>query len=629
MFDKKKASKNPMKAGKPNPSAPKMIAVQNNPSPAISGKKKRAKELARRRFLIKKAQIVRRRRIVFFILSAVLLLVLLLVVILSINALKNRFGSSNEKKAGESTGSLSAFHAFQKSKDIFYTAGEKEPVTDLCQMLHTYTLADDGINAVPTVTNKPSYYEWDTMKYAWYSDKAYLSALKESIKEIGIAKNGYVWSEEKSATSSVTGSYLYDTNIKFISAVSGICLWDTNVDFLNSVDTTMSGALDISKGKTVGEKLELAVNYVLNTQLSSKNNLFCDTYAANNGTAKGAPSNYWINYRFGNFDAYNNIYFNNAMTKLAKLYQLQGNSEKFDYFNNIAVLNREAFNLFWDNEKGRYIGAIDLNGGKHDFGFVFLNLEAIYYGLADSTKAKTIFSWLDGERTVAGDTSVGSDIYINRFAPRNNTLAADSNWWYDQDDKVLLDSNAAFGAYYQNGGSSLLVSYYDIMARLRTKMPDSAFSRIKELTAEYKKDKLLRNSENATIKFATNGSFSESGLAPAVFVYGLMGLDTDGKTLMIHPQIPSSYGAVGLKKIGYANNSYALFIDGKSAYITAETYSPIRINFGGYKAGQKVTYSYFEKSKAVITDKKTADSSGTIYIEEAFGKNSFIKLSTE
>lgn len=629
IFHKKRQAKTTPKQKTPSDTAPKKIPVQRAPGIPLTDEQKRAREMARRRYLIRKAQIMRRRRIIALLILAAVSILLITATIAGVGAVKKKL-AAKEKAKNDAAENLSALEAFRESGDVFYTADGNETVSLLHQMFHTFTLADDGNNAVPLVKKEPSAYEWDMLKYAWYGDRTYLSAVKEAIKEIAIAKNGYIWSQEKSAASTVSGSYLYDTNLKFISAVAGICLWDANLDFLNSVDTTTAGALDISQGKTVGEKLELAVNYVLSSQYITKNNLFADTNAANTGTSKGAPSNYWYNYRFGNYDAYNNIYFHHAMTQLSKLYSLAGDEEKAAYYGSIAQLNKQAFQTFWDSDKGRFAGAIDVNGAKHDYGFVFLNLEAIYYGLADSAQQKSIFEWLDGERVISGDTSAGNDIYANRFAPRNNTVAADPNWWYDEDDKRLPDNNASFGKYYQNGGSSLLTAYYDIMARLKTNRKTSAFQRISDLVAEYKKDKLLRNGKQDTsYQFATNGPFSESGLAPALYVYGLFGIDTDGKTLTIRPNLPKDIISAGLKKIGFSGNSYHLLLDGNSAFLTADSYAPVRIRYGGFEAGQKVKYEYYEKEKPSITETLTADNSGYIYIEEAFGKDSFIKLTTE
>jgi hypothetical protein len=83
---------------------------------------------------------------------------------------------------------------------------------------------------------------------------------------------------------------------------------------------------------------------------------------------------------------------------------------------------------FWDAGAGRFMGWIALDGSRHDFGFTFLNTEAIHHGLATSLQEKMIFEWLDGSRVVDGDTSQGEDIYRWRFGPRSTTRRNTENY---------------------------------------------------------------------------------------------------------------------------------------------------------------------------------------------------------
>ena len=50
---------------------------------------------------------------------------------------------------------------------------------------------------------------------------------------------------------------------------------------------------------------------------------------------------------------------------------------------------------FWNADTGRFVGWIDVEGRSYDYGFTFVNLEAVYYGLAAAAGA-SIFAWLDG-----------------------------------------------------------------------------------------------------------------------------------------------------------------------------------------------------------------------------------------
>ena len=75
---------------------------------------------------------------------------------------------------------------------------------------------------------------------------------------------------------------------------------------------------------------------------------------------------------------------------------------------------------FWNEKTGRF-GTVDLDGNLHDYGFTFLNNEAVYYDFATPEQARSIHAWLGGQRMVEGDTSTGKDIYHWRFGPRSTT----------------------------------------------------------------------------------------------------------------------------------------------------------------------------------------------------------------
>ena len=81
----------------------------------------------------------------------------------------------------------------------------------------------------------------------------------------------------------------------------------------------------------------------------------------------------------------------------------------------------------WRPERGRFVGWMDLAGAG--YGFTFVNLEAVPYGLATSEQARSILEWLDGKRIIQGDTSTGADIYRWRFAPRATTNATWKPTW--------------------------------------------------------------------------------------------------------------------------------------------------------------------------------------------------------
>src|SRR6185312_12710257 len=105
---------------------------------------------------------------------------------------------------------------------------------------------------------------------------------------------------------------------------------------------------------------------------------------------------------------------------------------------------------FWNAKTGRF-GTVDLDGVMHDYGFTFLNDEAVYYGFATPEQAKSIHAWMSGERTVAGDTSTGADIYKFQFGPRSTTRRnLDYYFWAWSNPEGI-----AFGDQVQDGGAVL------------------------------------------------------------------------------------------------------------------------------------------------------------------------------
>jgi len=46
--------------------------------------------------------------------------------------------------------------------------------------------------------------------------------------------------------------------------------------------------------------------------------------------------------------------------------------------NHSAEVKVEGNRLFWNDETGRFVACVDADGKKHDYGFTFLNCEAIY-----------------------------------------------------------------------------------------------------------------------------------------------------------------------------------------------------------------------------------------------------------
>ena len=131
---------------------------------------------------------------------------------------------------------------------------------------------------------------------------------------------------------------------------------------------------------------------------------------------------------------------------------------------------------FWNPQTGRF-GTVDLDGDLHDYGFTFLNNEAVYYGFATPEQAKHPRLAEPANASSTDDTSQGPDIYHWRFGPRSTTKRnLDYYFWAWSNPESI-----PFGNQVQDGGGVLGFSYHDLMARLRTAGPDDAAQRLDEI----------------------------------------------------------------------------------------------------------------------------------------------------
>lgn len=542
--------------------------------------------------------------------------------------------------------------AFQANTAVIHVPGNTLAAT-------ANAFLNDTSLGIPQSTAKVGEFGELARRYAGFGTSDGYFALKNALRDVPMYANGYLWTETTGIRSSVTDGYFYDTDTAFVSAVANICLWEGDGLYLSEADTDNQPKLDKSQGLTVLEKLNEVTAYLFraDTERGVKydplSGLVYIHTPDNDGTSSGNGSNRWFNFRFGYLDAYENISFGRAVTDLAKLYTLLGETEKADEYTRIAEKNRAAFNeKFWDEKKGRYIGCIDINGAVHDYGFVFLNLEAIEAGFADAEKAEKIFAWLDGNRTVEGDTAIGTDIYFGAFI-RNTTLAAKDSWWDYLGGTLPLSENGGWGRYYQNGGYSLSTTYYDIMARYKTGRTQEAAEHLKQLLNVYA-DGTLKTSDG-TVRISGDAL---AGLAQTAYIRTVFGLDTDGFRLCMTPdyaflaalessdetdaeaekaaksekkakkdeEAETAHPTIGLHNITFSRNGYGVLLDADTVYITAQNKQPVRLRLGGFEAGVSYDLVMVEGGFEKVRTPYTSDESGYLDISADFGGTSYLKI---
>ena len=485
--------------------------------------------------------------------------------------------------------------------------------------------------------NEPTYFEWMARKIAWTDDTAYLDELKAKIVSFPQTDNGYLWSWATSVYwPTGRGELHYDGTLRYVSAVAEILRWTGDLAFLDEVDGDTYGEdrlKDASEGRTVYEKCKAAMAFAAN-EMDGANGVVTLTEKAacladgetrfdrnadgelvwnNTGLPGSGASNYWDNLCFGHKDAYETALYYHALRDMADIERMRGDGAAAESCFTAANAVHAAFDAaFWDGEKGRYIACVDAGGTRRDPGLTFLNTEALSYGLGDAEKAGRIFAWLDGERTVDGDTLTGREIFdyaavLNRvlgektvtktlyFAPVTNTLRiedvseTDVPWWFSLDGAINVGEggNAAFGRHLENGGYIFYTVYYELTARAMYKGPADVQRRAKELAAVYRFNGF--NSDEGLWAEGLTGEFPENGLVSRVFVTSLAGVNAAADALEICPALPDGVKTLGVERLSYRGTPLRATVGAKTLTLTAETPLSGTLRFrphtpGGYTA---------------------------------------------
>jgi hypothetical protein len=286
---------------------------------------------------------------------------------------------------------------------------------------------------------------------------------------------------------------------------------------------------------------------------------------------RGVGNNYWDLLPFGGKDLQATIYLVHALDRLARLeraiaahpeWSLENPPDRIapDVLETLAgACRKEAQRLFWNAETGRFVGWIDRDGKSYDLGLTTLNTEMIHYGLATPEQARSIMSWLDGTRVIAGDASQAADIYHFRFAPRATVRRnIDTYVWVWSNPEEI-----AWGGQVQDGGAVLGFSYFDLMARLKINGPDDAWKRLREILAWFDEVQAeggyrayYARPGRGTLQgggppggLGLDAEFFESLLVPQVMLYGFLGFEPRPGGFALEPRLPSDWPALRASRI--------------------------------------------------------------------------------
>jgi hypothetical protein len=285
---------------------------------------------------------------------------------------------------------------------------------------------------------------------------------------------------------------------------------------------------------------------------------------------EGIGSNYWDLLPFGGEDALATIYYFDALLDLAELeeaillhpeWAVATGADAFDP----VELRRHAGEVkdygtkrFWNETTGRF-GTIDLDGHFHDYGFTFLNNEAVHHGFATPDEARSIHAWLSGTRIVESDTSQGPDIYHWRFGPRSTTKRNIDYYFWGWSNPESI----SFGSQVQDGGGVLGFSFHDLMARISTAGPDDAVGRLKEICVwfdetqaaggyrAYYSDPARGTMQGGNVPggLGLDREFFESILVPQVMLQGFLGFKPTANGCEIAPRLPRDWPSLTITRI--------------------------------------------------------------------------------
>ena len=324
----------------------------------------------------------------------------------------------------------------------------------------------------------------------------------------------------------------------------------------------------------------------------------------------GIGNNYWDLMPFGGYDALATIYFYDAALNMAKLekaisknpdWKIQNKEIKINYKNLLQLakeIKKEAGQKFWNEKTGRFAAAIDVDGVMHDYGYTFLNCEAIYYGFANNEQTKSIMDWVSGKRIVSGDTSQTNDIYHWRMAPRATTKRNIDYYTY----AWSAPETIPFGGQIQDGGAVLGFSFHDLMSRLKIYGADDAWHRLQEILKwddEVQKEGGYRKYYGKNINrgslqgggtaggLGMDCEFFESVLLPQVMIYGFMGFNALSDGFEIYPNLPTDWELVTISNIRFHNQVLDITANSKKINIKtkgAETDDIVFLPLGKWNA---------------------------------------------
>ena len=438
--------------------------------------------------------------------------------------------------------------------------------------------ATQGIKANwSALLGSSDWYEWNSLKINWTDDLADKAAQRDlmlhanitGLNAQGAQAAGYVWPSNGSEFWLCPSPH-FDQMPRFVCAVYNDYLWSRDGAFLRKMQP----------------KTEAVMGYMADTMHGR------DGLPACPGVYTGLPNRgpnvtYMDCYREGGRVTWIAEGYYTALQDMAAMETALGHrTQAAAYAAQARHFPAQFQAQLWNPQTGRYAGWKDSAGVLHDYGFTYLNLEALARGLGGPSEAGSIFDWLDmgtAQPAAMGGHRGSTDIYQCVVAPRTNTRGlTDADWDFWSVSKSLRTSTMGYGALVEDGGAMLWVNYYDVLARLRWLDADSAWRKFADMLFRVQGDP-LRFSESVLHPTNVHGENylevgpadgPENGLSGTLPLYGFMGIQPGLDGLYCTPNLPSSLLSLTSHDIHYGSSAYNIRVTRGQIVTTAATAQP-------------------------------------------------------
>ncbi|MFZ4777588.1 MAG: glycosyl hydrolase family 65 protein [Terrimicrobiaceae bacterium] len=384
------------------------------------------------------------------------------------------------------------------------------------------------------------------------------------------------------------------TNTGYILGAADYFRWTGDTAFLSRNIEKMRKAMDFCRGELGGDAHKfIRAPWVGHDGLSGY--VFQPDGSWKRRYGVGIGNNYWDLVPFGGDDMYATTYFYAALlaleeiedwiSKYGKDIALPPAQATAADLGKLAAEVKEVVNKhFWNEEAGRFIACIDREGVRHDFGYTFVNLEAVYYGLANAEHSKLILDWIAGDRVVEGDTSTGKDIYRFRFGPRSSTLR-NATWYF----WAWPGVDKPWGGQVQDGGAVLGFAYHDLMSRLKYRGANDAGDRMDGMLAWLSETQAeggfrpyyAADPSRGTMQgggpdggLGIDVEFIESELWPSVLLSGFAGFRPTAAGFSFDPNLPEKWPSLKIQEVAFRDSTLTFLVSHDKAEIRVKGETP-------------------------------------------------------